>query len=98
MVGVKPGSPATTLVPNALAVKKTGDGFVFSLLQPGKNTGVLSLTIFNVNGATMAHFSAVKSNYIVWNTMDRTISEGLFIVKVDLPDRSTISRAVVFTK
>jgi hypothetical protein len=98
VVDVKQGSPAAVLVPNTLTVQKTGKGFVFSLLKPGKNSDVASLTIFNANGTTMARFSEIKSNRIVWNIADRDSPDGLFIVKVELLDRSTITRTVIVTK
>ena len=98
LVGVKQGAPAAVLVPNTLAVRKTSGGFEFSLLQPGKNTGIVSLTVFNATGVTMARFPAITSSRIVWNTTDREIPEGLFIVKAEMPDRSAVTRTVVFTK
>jgi hypothetical protein len=57
-----------------------------------------SLSIFSANGAALARFFNIKSNRVFWSPSDENLPQGLYILKAELPDRSAVTRTLMFTR
>jgi hypothetical protein len=98
MVGVQRNSPETEIMRNNIEIKKAIDGFFITLSSVPHTAGHASLSIYNMNGVKVAGFSDIKNNQVFWKTTDRNLAEGQYIVKLELPDKSVISRTLVFSR
>jgi hypothetical protein len=97
-VGTKPSLKAIERLQNHIKIKKNDDGFIFAF-QPFPHTkDSPSLLIYTVTGKKVAGFSELKSNKIFWNTTDRILADGPYIVRLEFPDKSVISQMMVYSK
>ena len=98
LIGVNWTSSSPNRLLNKIEIKRIGGGFFISFPQLRENTGSSSLSIYNVNGVKVAGFPDIKSNQVYWKTTDRNLAEGQYIVRLELPDKSVISRTLVFSR
>jgi hypothetical protein len=83
---------------NKIEPRKMANGFMFSVQSLLANGGTVSLSICNLTGQQVAQFSNMRSNSIFWNTSGRNLSEGVYIVKAEFPDKSVLSQKFMFSR
>jgi hypothetical protein len=97
-VGVKQKWHAIDPQQNKIEIQKTTNGFLITFQPSPQTTGFPSLSIYNVNGEKVAGFPGIKGNQVYWKTTDRNLAEGQYIIKLELPDKSVISRTLIFSR
>jgi hypothetical protein len=80
---------------NTLEIKKTTSGLSFRLPA---HTGISSLSICTMAGQQVARFSNIRKGLIFWNTSQQTLAEGLYLVRVELPEGSVINKTLMYTR
>jgi hypothetical protein len=86
-----------SLSANKIMLLETNFGCYFKI-RSQRNVILISFTVFNISGRQIAHFSEINKDHVFWNTSQQNITEGLYIVRAELPDKSVISRTFVVTK
>ncbi len=94
--GVNWTSSSPNRLLNKIAVKKTDGGFLITLQPYRANTGPLSLAVFNVTGVGVAQIPVIKGNSAIWKTDN--LAEGVYLIRAKLPDKSVLTRTMVFTR
>jgi hypothetical protein len=97
-VGVKQSLPSINLSRNRVEIIKSTRGFFISYKPLSANIGPLSFSICDISGRQVVQSSNLMGNSIFWNTSQRNLAEGLYIVRAEMPDRNVINQPLMFTR
>jgi len=81
---------------SSIEIKKVVGGYFISLPQARENAAPSSIAVFNAAGVKVAQFSINKGNCVLWKTDN--LAEGTYLIRAELPDRSVLTRTVVFSR
>jgi hypothetical protein len=79
-----------------ISVTKRQDGLII-YCQPTNGACALFF-IYNVIGQQVARFPQNRKNLVYWNPSDDHFMPGLYMVKGELPDKSLLTRTIMFTR
>jgi hypothetical protein len=95
--GVKQNSQSTEKPQNALIIKKTSGGYLVSLPSSSPTNLFQSLTIYNAMGKKIFGFPSSKNNQVFMKTSDQKASEGFYIARLELSDKTSYSRRFILS-
>lgn len=81
-----------------LKIKMVTGGFFISLEPFRVATSYPSLSIYTMAGQRVAQFCSIMTNRIFWNTSQRNLAEGLYLVRAELPDGSVINKPLMYER
>jgi hypothetical protein len=93
---IKQASSSSDRSRSRMEIKKASGGYFISLPQLRENTAPSSLAVFNAAGEKVAYFSVVNGNGVLWKTDN--LSEGTYLIRAELPDKSVLTRTIVFSR
>lgn len=81
---------------NNLSIKIKQNGILFTCADLSDKYFILN--IYDIHGKHIFRITTNNSNRVFWNTADRKIAQGTYILKAELPDRSVINQTLMFTR
>ena len=84
-------------IKNTLVIRKESGGYLISLPSSSPTNLFQSLIIYNAAGKKIFGFPSSKNSQVFWKTSDQKASEGFYIARIELSDKTSYSRKLILS-
>jgi hypothetical protein len=96
--GIKQEPQINGKATSSIQVQKVSNGLAITYQPRSAHAVPCVIAIYNINGRELAQFTDVTGNSVLWNPSSKGWSQGMYILRAELPDHTVLTQPFLFTK